>query len=222
MTKPTHIKPVPREQLNAFVTTCHEAAARGLMRCSSGNLSWRIGDGHMLVTRTRSWLGRLTLNDIAVCSIEDGAVLGDVRPTVENRFHAGILRARPDVHVVLHYQSPHATALACQQRSHVNFNVIPEIPFYIGPVGRVPYLPPGSQELADAVIEAMTGHDLAIMANHGQVTAAADFDHAIQNAEFFELACQIILLSEGHVKPLSADAVSQLLAQRKAAHAPGA
>ena len=222
MKKPTHIKPVSRQQMDAFVGACHEAAARGLMRCSSGNLSWRVGDGRMLVTRTRSWLERLTVDDLAVCSISDGAVLNGVRPTVELRFHAGILRARPDVNAVLHYQSPHATALACQQRSHVNFNVIPEIPFYIGPVGRVPYLPPGSEELADAVIEAMTGHDLAIMTNHGQVTAAGDFDHAIQNAEFFELACQIILSSGSNVKPLSAEAVRHLLAQRTAANAAGA
>lgn len=64
--------------------------------------------------------------------------------------------------------------------------MIPEIPFYIGLIGQVPYLPPGS-ELADAVIEVMTVHNLAVMANHGQITVAQDFDHVIQNAEFFEL-----------------------------------
>ena len=133
----------------------------------------------MLVTRTRSWLGRLTADDVAVCAIEDGASLNGVKPTVEVRFHAGILRARPEVNVVLHYQSPCATTLACQKRKRANYSVIPEIPFYIGPVGHVPYLPPGSPELADAVTEAMAEHDLAIMANHGQVTVARDFDHAV-------------------------------------------
>ena len=208
------MKPVSQKQKSEFVAACHEAAGRGLLRCSSGNLSWRVGGGRMLVTRTRSWLGRLTPADIAVCAIEDGAVLNGVRPTVEVRFHAGILRARPDVNVVLHYQSPCATALACQKRARVNYDVVPEIPFYIGPVGQVPYLPPGSPELADAVIEAMAEHDLAVMANHGQITAAHDFDHAIQNAEFFELACQILLASGRKVNPLSAKAVSHLRALR--------
>ena len=193
-----------------FVAACHGAAERGLLRCSSGNLSWRLGDGRMLVTRTRSWLGRLTADDLAVCAIEDGASLNGVKPTVEARFHAGILRTRPDVDVVFHYQSPCATALACQKGLRLNYDVIPEIPFYIGPVGQVPYLPPGSPELADAVIEAMATHDLAVMANHGQVTVASDFDHAIQNAEFFELACQILLLSGRKVTPLTSEAVRYL------------
>lgn len=216
----TTVKAITRQQIERFVATCHEAAARGLLRCSSGNLSWRMDDGLMLVTRTRSWLGRLAAEDVAVCSIEDGTTLNGVVPTVEVRFHAGILRARPEVNVVLHYQSPHATALACRRRTRANFNVIPEIPFYIGPVGHVPYLPPGSEELADAVIAVMSTHDLALLANHGQVTAARDFDHAVQNAEFFELACQIILASGPDLTPLPADAVRDLLAQRHSLSAP--
>lgn len=205
---------VSRKQREMFADVCREAGERGLLRCSSGNLSQRLGDGRMLVTRTRSWLGRLAEDDIAVCSIADGTSLNNVPPTVEVRFHAGILRARPDVNVVLHYQSPCATALACRKKNRLNYNVIPEIPFYIGPVGHVPYLPPGSPELADAVIEAMTGHDLAMMANHGQITVARDFEHAVQNAEFFELACQILLATGRDVNPLSAKAVRHLLAAR--------
>ena len=204
------MKAISRKQLSEFVAACREADARGLLRCSSGNLSWRVGGGRMLVTRTRSWLGRLTADDVAVCAIEDGAPLNGVKPTVEVRFHAGILRARPDVDVVFHYQSPFATALACRKQARVNVNVIPEIPFYIGPVGYVPYLPPGSPELADAVVAAMASHDLALMANHGQVTVAKDFDHALQNAAFFELACEIVLRLGRQAKPLSAKAVQRL------------
>lgn len=98
--------------------------------------------------------------------------------------------------------------------------MIPEIPFYIGPVGHVPYLPPGSTELAEAVVAVMTDHDLAVMENHGQVTAATDFDHAVQNAEFFELACQIILAGASDMTPLPAAAVRDLLAQRQTLRAP--
>jgi ribulose-5-phosphate 4-epimerase/fuculose-1-phosphate aldolase len=209
------MKAIPKKAVDQFVAACHEAAARGLLRCSSGNLSWRVGGGRMLVTRTRSWLGRLTAEDVAVCAIADGASLNGVKPTVEVRFHAGILRARPDVDVVFHYQSPFATTLACRRRASTDFNVIPEIPFYIGPVGWVPYLPPGSPELADAVVAEMANHDLAVMANHGQVTVARDFAHAVQNAEFFELACQILLANGRAVKPLSASAVCALAAAGK-------
>lgn len=208
MTKISH------ESLQAFVRAGREAAARGLMRCSSGNLSWRVDAEHMLVTATRTWASRLTEDDVVLLRLADGAVVAGRTPTIEVAFHAGILRARPDIDVVMHFQTTYATMLACQDAERINYFVIPEIPCYIGPIGRVPYLTPGSQELAEAVIKTMREHDLAIMANHGQVTVARDLDHAIQNAEFFELACQIIVQSGAAVKPLPEEAVQQLLAMR--------
>ncbi len=61
----------------------------------------------------------------------------------------------------------------------------------------------------------MCDHDLGVMANHGQVTVARDFDHAIQNAVFFELACEIILRNGPQTAPLSGEAVRALFALRE-------
>jgi ribulose-5-phosphate 4-epimerase/fuculose-1-phosphate aldolase len=215
------VKHISDEVAGRFVRACCEAAQRGLMRCSSGNLSWRVDAERMLVTATRSWASRLTADDVVLMRLADGAVLEGRDPTIEVAFHAGILRARPEVDVVMHFQTTYATMLACQDTQHTNFFVIPEIPVYLGPIGHVPFLTPGSQELADAVIEVMRDHDLAIMANHGQVTVARDLDHAIQNAEFFELACQIIVQSGADIRPLAPEAVRMLLAMRAKAFRPG-
>lgn len=212
---------VSQDVVTRFVEACREVGRRGLVQCSSGNLSQRIDDGRILVTATRSWLSRLTSDDVSLCRIADGTPLEGRSPTVEVNLHAGILRPRPEIDVVLHFQSPYATMLACRDSHAVNFFVIPEIPFYIGPIGHVPYLPPGSQELASAVVEVMRSHNLALMANHGQVTVARDLDHAIQNAEFFELACQIIVEGGDKVTPLSDEAARALTALgRKATDAP--
>lgn len=210
----TLVTNISDESVQTFVRAGREAAARGLMRCSSGNLSWRVDAEHMLVTATRSWANRLTADDVVLLRIADGTVVKGRKPTIEVAFHAGILRTRPDIDVVMHFQTTFATMLACQEAERINYFVIPEIPVYIGPIGHVPYLTPGSQELAEAVIETMQEHDLAIMANHGQVTVARDLDHAIQNAEFFELACQIIVQSGADIRPLSEQAVRELLAMR--------
>ena len=201
---------VPQAKLDEFLASCHQVARRGLVRCSSGNMSVRLDETRMLVSATRSWMESIDAGQVAICRIADGERLEGSRPTVELGFHTGILRTRPDVNVVLHFQTPHATALACCAADDIDFNVIPEIPFYIGPVARVPYLPPGSKQLAAAVAGAMASHDLVVMSNHGLVTAAADYAHAIQNAEFFELACQVITLNQGRSRPLSAQDVAGL------------
>jgi ribulose-5-phosphate 4-epimerase/fuculose-1-phosphate aldolase len=203
---------IPESQLTEFVEACRAAARHRLVQCSSGNLSRRIDEERMLVTASRSWMSRVTSDDVAVCSLEDGSVLRGKKPSVEIRFHAGILRTRPDVNVVLHFQSPMATTLACSRAGEINYFVIPEIPYYIGPVAHIPYLPPGSKELADAVIDAMGARDLGVMDHHGQVAVGSDYDQVIQNAVFFELACEILVCGGDAVKPLDHAAAKALMA----------
>jgi ribulose-5-phosphate 4-epimerase/fuculose-1-phosphate aldolase len=201
----------PEHFVCKFIEACHDTAARGLVRCSSGNMSLRLDSNRMLITTSRSWMGDLSADGVCVCSISDGTAMDGKKPSVEIGFHAGILRARHEVNVVLHFQTPCATALASRHTENVNYFVIPEMPFYIGPVARIPYIQPGSEDLARAVTDAMSTHDMVTIVNHGQVTAADNLAHAIQNAAFFELACEIIVHGGDKLTPLSPEAVLHLL-----------
>ena len=214
------MKIIPEQQFAEFVAACRAVVDHKLVQCSSGNLSWRVDETRMLIKCSRAWMGTLTRADVAVCRIADGAILNDRQPSVELGFHAGILRTRPRVNVVLHCQTPCATALACMRVKDVPYTVIPEIPFYIGPIAEVPYLPPGSAELAQAVTQAMEEHDLAVLRNHGQVTVGQDFAHALQNAVLFELACSIILRAGDRLQPLSDADIRALRPARKPGQPP--
>jgi ribulose-5-phosphate 4-epimerase/fuculose-1-phosphate aldolase len=66
---------VSEKHLEEFVTACHRVASYGLVRSSSGNLSWRVNEEYMLITATRSWMGEMSKEQIAICRISDGAVL---------------------------------------------------------------------------------------------------------------------------------------------------
>lgn len=202
---------IPEHIVREFIEACRDAARRGLVRCSSGNMSLRLDSDRMLITASRSWMGSLSADGVCVCRFSDGTTVDEKQPSVEMGFHAGILRCRPDVNVVLHFQTPCGTALASRDAEDVNYFVIPEIPFYIGPVARVLYEQPGSEELAGVVTEAMLTHDMVTIVNHGQVTAADSFAHAIQNASFFELACEIILHGGDELAPLSSEEAQYLL-----------
>jgi ribulose-5-phosphate 4-epimerase/fuculose-1-phosphate aldolase len=206
------MKPISDKQKAAFVDACHKAAVDyGLMLCSSGNMSWRVDDQRMLVTATRTWLSHIHKDQVAVVRIADGTVLNDCRPSVESAFHTGVLQKRPDRNVVLHFQTPFATTLACTDLSRINFNVIPEIPYYIGKIAVVPYLAPGSPELAAAVIQVMKTHDLAVLRNHGMVVVGETFDDTLQKAVFFELACGIIVRAGKALKPLPDKVIPTLM-----------
>jgi len=207
----SYTEEIPRKRLERFAESCRDVVRHGLVFCSSGNASQREGEDLMLATSTRTWLEEIEPDQVAICRISDGECLNGLYPTVELGFHAGILRKRPDVDVVLHVQTPYATALGCLPSRPWNFHVIPEVPYYIGDIGRVDYSAPGSFELAEAVSRAVETYDLVLMENHGSTVVGQTFRDAIQKASFFELACQILLLGGDRTRPIPEREIQSLL-----------
>lgn len=198
------------EHIEQFIAQAHRIGDAGLTLCSSGNLSWRIGE-NALVSGTGSWVPTLSKEKVAVCKIETGEVLNGVRPSMESGFHLGIFRERPDVNVVLHFQSCYATAVACMKQVPADFNVTAEIPCHVGSeIPVIPYFRPGSPELASHVIQAMKNHNSALLQKHGQVVCGKNFDEVFERATFFEMACRIIVLSGGEYQTLSKAEIEDL------------
>ncbi len=201
---------ITNEQIEKFIVEAHRVGDAGLTVCSSGNISWRVGD-EVLVSGTGSWVPSLPKEKVSVCKLETGEVLNGVKPSMESVFHLGVLRERPDVNVVLHFQSPYATAVACMQETPKNFNVTAEVPCHVGAeIPVIPYFRPGSKELAAAVIAAMKEHNSVLLKKHGQVVCGKDFDQAFERAMFFEMACRIIVLTEGKYMTLSEEEIDDL------------
>lgn len=197
-------------QIQEFLRQAHRVGDAGLTVCSSGNISWRMGE-EALVSGTGSWVPTLPKEKVSICRVSDGEVLNRVKPSMESGFHLGVLRERPDVNVVLHFQSPYATVVSCMQETPKNFNVTAEIPCHVGSeIPVVPYYRPGSPELAHAIIGALKEHNSALMLKHGQVVCGATFDQAFERAMFFEMACRIIVLTGGKYATLTPEEITDL------------
>ena len=196
--------------IEEFIKQAHRVGDAGLTVCSSGNLSWRLGD-EALVSGTGSWVPNLQKEKVSICNIESGTPVNGVKPSMESSFHLGILRSRPDVNVVLHFQSEYATAVACMKNKPTNFNVTAEVPCHVGKeIPVVPYYRPGSPELAAAVVEAMKDHNSILLTNHGQVVCGKDFNQVMERATFFEMACRIIVQSGGDYSVLTPEEIDDL------------
>ena len=200
---------ITEENIEYFVTHARRYGEAGLMLCSSGNLSWRVGE-KALVSGTGSWLPVLTGERVAVCDVVSGLSENGVRPSMESVFHLGVMRERADVNVVLHFQSEYATVVACMKEKPESFNVTLEVPYHVGEIAVIPYYCPGSPELAQAVIDGMREHDAVLMSNHGQVVCGKDIDDVLQRALFFEMACRIIVQSGGEYDVLGEKDVENL------------
>ncbi len=198
------------QHIEQFLAAAHKTGERGLTRCSSGNLSWRIGE-YALISGTGSWLSELKKDQISICRIGSQEIVNGIKPSMESSFHLNILTQRPEVNVVLHCQSIYATTIACMKDKPDNFNVTIEIPCYCGrDIAIVPYYRPGSTELAQAVTAAMQTHDSALLEKHGQVYAGKNLSETIQKAEFLEMACQIIIQSRMNYNTLTSSEIDEL------------
>ena len=198
------------QHIETFIAQAHRCGDARLMLCSSGNLSWRIGD-KALVSGTGSWVPTLTADKVSICDIATGTPENGVRPSMESTFHLGVMRTRPDVNVVLHFQSEYATAVACMKEKPANFNVTAELPCHTGKeIAVVPYYRPGSPELAQSVIAAMQDHDSVLLTNHGQVVCGKDFDEVFEKAMFFEMACRIIIHTRMQYDTLTPEQIDDL------------
>jgi len=98
----------------------------------------------------------------------------------------------------------------CREPMVTDYFALPEVAFYIGPIVNIPYKLPGSPQLAEAVVAAMRESNMAVLANHGQVTAGKSYDEAIQRAVFFELACEVIVRNGTQLRRLTPEAIHEL------------
>jgi ribulose-5-phosphate 4-epimerase/fuculose-1-phosphate aldolase len=109
-----------RSKVKAFIKSAREIAQAGLVVASSGNLSWRVGEDEILISRRTSWLGELKEKDVVRYPLT-GVGGQKERVSCEIALHQKVLQKRKDVMVVLHFQSPAATALACWKKRIENF-----------------------------------------------------------------------------------------------------
>jgi ribulose-5-phosphate 4-epimerase/fuculose-1-phosphate aldolase len=185
---------------------------RGYTAGASGNISVRLEDG-ILVTPTRSCLGRLDPARIAKLDPEGNLLAGDP-PSTEAVLHMGVYRARPEDRAVVHLHSPHAVALSCLKGLDPQDVLPPLTPYFVMCIGRlplVPFHPPGSRSLAAAVAEECGSHRAVLMAHHGTVVAGKDLVDTVYTAEELEETARVFLLVKGSdYRPLEPEQIAAL------------
>ena len=157
------------------------AVERGLVLASGGNLSARLpGEGEFVVTVAGTWLDRLTPSDFSVVTLDGEVVGGAERPSSEWKLHQRTYRARPDVGAVVHLHPQHAVLV--DALGHRIRLVTLDHAVYVRSVGTVPYLPNGSDELADAAAEQAREHDCIVLSHHGCSALGPDVGMAFRRA----------------------------------------
>jgi L-fuculose-phosphate aldolase len=171
------------------------AVAAGLAVGSGGNISARVPGGDTCwITAAGTWLDRLSTSDFVAVRIADGNVVsaqGDARsPSSEVALHLATYRVRPDVNAIVHLHPQ--TAVLLDALGEPIRLVTTDHAFYLRRVGRVPFHPPGSAELAQAAAAAVAdGANCVILAHHGCSALGADVAMAHRRASNLDEAARL-------------------------------
>lgn len=168
------------------VRICKDMYHNGLVRDTGtgGNVSSRDPDtGLVVVTPSQVRYDTITAEDMVVMDLEGEVVeskSGRV-PTSEAPTHLLIYREFSDVNAVIHTHSPYANVLASL------YSNIPaahtEFAYFIG--DKIPvteWVTPGTDAMAESVVEKLEEASATVLRNHGPVVVAEDLNTALNRA----------------------------------------
>jgi ribulose-5-phosphate 4-epimerase/fuculose-1-phosphate aldolase len=164
-----------------------------LITATGGNVSARVATrpNELWITPSGSFKGELSRDtlvrvDLDGCSLDQGAA----KPSSELPIHSAILRARPDLMAVVHCHAPRATTLV---NAGLPFLPISTESAFLAQMGRIPFIAPGTDALATALVTALGSGWAVLMQNHGLIVGARSLRRAADIAQIVERTCDIIL-----------------------------
>ena len=175
------MKKAEKELRRAIVEQSRWMNASGLNQGTSGNISVRFGR-RMLITPSATPYDQMEPEMIAALALNgDGAWDGPLKPSTEWRFHLDILRARPDVHAVVHAHPTFCTALAMCRKA------IPAAHYMVAAFGGADvrcsdYATFGTEALSATALAALAGRSACLLANHGMIALGESLDKAMWRA----------------------------------------
>ena len=178
-----------------LVKAGRELNENGLVRGTSGNISAKIpGTDAFLIKPSGAQMKKMKPEELVLVDLEGNKVRGSMKVSLETPIHAAIYRTRRDVQAVVHTHAPTATAFGIARTEILPLQV-EMFMFLSNGVPVVPFKPPGSKALADAVQQKIKDYDAVILENHGIVTVGSNIETACNLNEMVEEAAKIQLLA---------------------------
>ncbi len=163
----------------------------GLITPTGGNVSCRWEE-NILITPSKKNKGDLSCDDMLWLDGKGRVLRGDGLPSIETSMHLAIYRRYPGVQALVH---DHAAAGILLGALELPIQVLCLEACSFHDVPRLPFLPPGSPQLAEGTAEMLDGQGSILLLNHGALTAAGSLQEAVNRCFMLERAARLSLWS---------------------------
>ena len=199
-----------------IVEVCHRMYERRLIVAQDGNVSVRIAEDEMLITRSGICKGEMTPADVLRIDFDGKVISGAGKPSSESFMHIACYEERPDIAAIVHAHPPTAVAFTLAGRTLAQC-VIPEVVLSIGAVPTLPYTTPTTMDIPNAIRRVVRHADALMLERHGSVCVGSTAKDAYFKLETIEHAAEITLKAQqlGRVKTLPPEEIQRLLKIRE-------
>ena len=167
----------------------------GLIIGTSGNISARIpGTETFLIKPSGSCMEFLKPGELVIADFQGNKIKGEANVSMETPIHGIIYTTRKDVQAVVHTHAPIATVFGIARKDVLPLQI--EL-FMLLPNGVpvVPYEPPGSERLANAIKNRISSYDALLLENHGILTVGSTIEAACNLNKMVEEGAKIHFLT---------------------------
>jgi L-ribulose-5-phosphate 4-epimerase len=174
----------------------------GLVWMAGGTICARDPEsGNVVVTPSGLDYAMLAPEDIPVLDIDMNVLDGDYRPSVATNLWTAILKARPDVHAIVHSHSPHATAFSVIDQP-IPIITETQADWFGQPVRIARYAHLEDEHFVSAPVEALGDGYGVLLGQHGPITVGATLHDALERAVTLEEAAKTYFVAKMIGEPL--------------------
>jgi L-fuculose-phosphate aldolase len=176
---------------NAIVQIGRRLWSRGLVAGTEGNISVRLDDDRVLITRSDIAKGQLSPEDMLLVDINGKRLQGQHAPSSEMAMHLFVYRNRREITACVHAHPPYATSFSVAGISLAD-NILPEVVVAIGGIPLTDYAPPGTDSVPKSLEPFIEKNNAFLLRNHGVLTIGRTLDEAYNRLEMLEHYARIV------------------------------
>lgn len=181
------------ETKQELVDICHKLYEKDYLVATSGNVSVRTADG-FLISPHQIRKDSVQSEQIVECRLDGTPLTTDTLPSCEIPMHKMVYENRKDISAAIHAH-PIFCITCTLLKISLSETSLPEATVHIGNSPTVPYVKPGSEEQAKAILPYLSNNCL-LLEKHGVLVLGRNLNDAFNRLEQLEYVAKIAYLAK--------------------------